>query len=109
MILPWERPDRHDAGRAAEARLAELCDYLQADELTHVRLATRWIRRMTDDRPAYRDELVAWSKQAVDRLQSFGNDAYNSTDFPEPRFSFLRGSEAEEDEFAGPVSSVIGE
>jgi GTP-binding protein HflX len=23
VILPWERPDRHDAGRAAEARLAE--------------------------------------------------------------------------------------
>jgi len=23
IVLPWERPDRHDAGRAAEARLAE--------------------------------------------------------------------------------------
>ncbi len=23
VVLPWERPDRHDAGRAAEARLAE--------------------------------------------------------------------------------------
>jgi hypothetical protein len=84
-------------------RIAELCDYIQADELTHVRLATHWIRHFTDSRPEYRDELVAWSRAAVHRLQSFNNSAYNAADHEEPRFSFLRGTEAEEEEFAGPM------
>jgi len=48
-------------------RRAELGDYLQADELGHVRLATRWIRHFTDDKP-------------------------------EPRLSFQRGGEGEEEE-----------
>ena len=95
---------REQAEARGFARLAELCDYLQADELTHVRLATRWIRQMTDDRPEYRDELVAWSRQAVERVQGFYNSAYSASDNPEPRFSFLRGSPAEEEEFAGALS-----
>ena len=53
--------------------------------------------------------MGSWSRQAVDRVQGFGNDAYSASDYPEPRFSFLRGSEAEEEEFSGPVSTVIGE
>ena len=65
-------------------------------------MATRWIRYFTDDRPEYRDELVAWSRAAVHKLQSFNNSAYNAGDHEEPRFSFLRGGELEE-ELAGPA------
>ena len=90
-------------------RLVELCDYLQADELTHVRLATHWIRRMTDARPQYRAELVAWSRAAVDRLRVFYNQVNSPPDTSEPRFSFLRGSQAEEEEFAGATSNIVGE
>jgi hypothetical protein len=96
----------------AEARgfdhIVELCDYLQADELTHVRLATRWIREMTDTRPEYRDELVAWSRQAIDRLRGFYNQVNNPPDHSEPRFSFLRGNPAEEEEFAGVPGAIVG-
>jgi hypothetical protein len=100
---------REQAEARGYDRIAELCDYLQADELTHVRLATRWIRLMLDDKPAVRDELVAWSRQAVDVVQGFYNSAYSASDSPEPRFSFLRSSGAEEEELAGPPSAVIGE
>jgi len=108
-LIPTLREWREHAEAGGEARIAELCDYLQADELTHVRLATRWIRAFTDARPEYRDELVAWSRQAVERLREFYNKTTASLDTTEPKFSFLRGSEAEEEEYAGPVSSIIGE
>jgi hypothetical protein len=100
---------REHAEERGYSRIAELCDYLQADELTHVRLATRWIREMIADKPAYRDELVAWSRMAVDRVQGFYNSAYSASDSPEPRFTFLRTSGPGEEEFAGPPSAVIGE
>jgi hypothetical protein len=100
---------RQNAEERGFHRIAELCDYIQADELTHVRLATRWIRHFTDPKPEYRDELVAWSKAAIDRLTSFYSSAYSSgSGYPEPRFSFLRGTQEEEEEFAGPASAVLG-
>ncbi len=96
---------REHAQERGFERIAELCDYIQADELTHVRLATQWIRHFTDPRPEYRDELLAWSKAAIDRLAKY----YNPTNsYPEPRFSFVRGSDAEEEEFAGPASAASG-
>ena len=39
---------RREAEVAGMSRIAELCDYLQADERMHVRLATDWIRRLAD-------------------------------------------------------------
>ena len=99
---------RENAEARGFTRIAELCDYLQADELTHVKLATTWIRRMTDDRPEYRNELLAWSRKAVDVVQGFYNSAYSAADSPEPRFSFLRGGD-NQDDLTGVPSSVIGE
>jgi hypothetical protein len=107
-LMQTLREWREHADERGFHRIAELCDYLQADELTHVRLATRWIRAMVDDKPAVRDELVAWSRQAVDVVSGFYNSAYSASDSPEPKFSFLRGGEAE-DEFSGVSSTVIGE
>ena len=36
---------REQAEQRGFSRIAELADYLQADELTHVKLATTWIRQ----------------------------------------------------------------
>jgi len=108
-LMQTLREWRENAEARGYTRIAELCDYLQADELTHVRLATRWIREFTDDRPDYRDELVAWSRAAIDRLRSFYNSAYTTPDTSEPKFSFLRGGETEEELAAGPVTTIIGE
>jgi len=99
---------REHAEERGYNRIAELCDYLQADELTHVRLATDWIRKFTDDKPAYRSELLAWSRKAVDVVQGFYNSAYSASDSPEPRFSFVRGGD-NQDDYYGVPSNVIGE
>ena len=88
-------------------RLADLCDYLQADELTHVRLATNWIRKLTEDDKAHRDELVRWGRQAVGRIQGFWSDgAYADSEGPEVHFTFLRSAN---EEGAGAPSPIIGE
>src|SRR5688572_23642099 len=107
-LMQTLREWREHAEERGYTRIAELCDYLQADELTHVRLATDWIRKMTDHRPEYRNELVAWSRKAVDVVQGFYNSAYSASDSPEPRFSFLRGGD-NQDERTGLPSNVIGE
>src|SRR5215204_5408509 len=106
-LMQTLREWRENAEERGYTRIAELCDYLQADELTHVRLATDWIRKMTDDRPEYRNELVAWSRKAVDVVQGFYNSAYSASESSEPRFSFLRGGD-HQDDIAGVPSNVIG-
>ena len=87
-------------------RIAELADYLQADELTHVKLGTTWIRKFTEKRPEYREELLKWSGEAVRRIQGFYGEVYGSEETAEPRFSFVQGG-------AEPVNStpsrIIGE
>jgi hypothetical protein len=89
------------AGRGFD-RIAELADYLQADELTHVKLATRWIRKLVEDDPAERDELVRWGQDAVERIEGFHNPG---TEVGAVHFTFLQRPPA------GRVheSSVIGE
>ena len=42
---------RKEAEKRGFTRIAELADYLQADERTHVRLATDWIQKLTEDEP----------------------------------------------------------
>src|SRR5918994_979382 len=107
-LMQTLREWREHAEERGYTRIAELCDYLQADELTHVRLATDWIRKMTDHRPEYRNELVVWSRKAVDVVQGFYNSAYSASDSPEPRFSFIRGGD-NQDERTGVPTNVIGE
>ncbi len=79
-LMSTLREWREHAEERGYTRIAELCDYLQADELTHVRLATDWIRKFTDDKPEYRNELVAWSRKAVDVVQGFYNSAYSASE-----------------------------
>jgi len=52
--------------------------------------------------------LVAWSRKAVNVVQGFYNSAYSASDSPEPRFSFLRGGDNQDDR-TGVPSNVIGE
>ena len=98
---------RTKAAERGFTRLAELCDYLQADELTHVKLATHWIRALTENAPEHRDELVRWGRSAVARIEGFWKDDGNGDgDPPQVHFTFLKSSG---DEYAVTPSAVIGE
>lgn len=93
---------REEAAKRGYDRIAELADYLQADELTHVKLATRWIRELVEDDPAERDELLRWGREAVERIERFHHP---DAEVGEVHFTFQRNAPA------GPVhrSAVIGE
>lgn len=85
------------------SRIAELCDYLQADELMHVKTGTRWVRRLTDSEPGTRDGLASWGRQAVARIEGFYAD--NGYSEPDVRFTFRGGS----GDLGASPSDVIGE
>jgi hypothetical protein len=98
---------RTEAAKRGFTRIAELADYLQADERTHVRLATDWIQKLTEEDPAHRDELVTWGRKAIARIQSFHASRYK--DMPDPgeaRFTFLKPTGPVE---AVALSPIIGE
>ncbi len=98
---------RTEAEKRGYTRIAELADYLQADERTHVRLATDWIQKLTDDDPAHRDELVSWGREAIARIQGFHASRYKEMPDPdEARFTFLKPNSHVD---AGMVSPIIGE
>jgi hypothetical protein len=87
---------RTEAEKRGYTRIAELADYLQADERTHVQLATDWIRELTKDDPAHRDELVTWGKAAIQQM----NDFWSADGSPRPdpsgvQFTFLRAARNE--------------
>ncbi len=85
---PATRPTcRQEAEARGFDRIAELADYLQADELTHVKLGTHWIREMVENDPARRDDLVSWGRKAVARIGSFWNEDSEPADV---HFTFLR-------------------
>ncbi len=98
---------RTKAEERGYSRIAELCDYLQADELTHVKLATHWIRHFTDNNRAQRDELVRWGSAVVRDMERFWADDPSSVpDDLEVHFSFLRSSE---DDTTVAPSAIIAE
>jgi hypothetical protein len=96
---------RTEAEKRGYTRIAELCDYLQADELTHVKLATNWIRRATEDAPQKRDELVRWGRKAVARIEGFYDEDAARTE-RDVHFTFLKAGASD---LAGSTSAVIGE
>src|SRR3954447_22986163 len=101
MLRMW----RVNAEQRGHTRIAELCDYLQADELTHVKLATRWIRTLTEDDLAQRDELVRWGRKAVARIEGFYNDNPNQPE-QDVHFTFLKPDNGE---VVVTPSNIIGE
>jgi hypothetical protein len=92
---------RREAQAAGMDRIADLCDYLQADERMHVRLATEWIRALADaDR---QEELVRWGRDAVARIEGFyAGDDYAGAD--DAKFTFQTDGARD-----GRPSTVIGE
>jgi len=87
-------------------RIAELSDYLQADELMHVKMATKWVRRFTDGNLEKRDELARWGRTAVARIEGFYADNGASHDPGEVHFTFKGGRGGE---LVASHSDVIGE
>ncbi len=110
-LMSTLRQWREHAEARGYHRIADLADYLQADELTHVKLATNWIRKFTDDKPDVRQALIDWSRSAVQRIEGFYGSVYGgSGQTQEPRFSFVRGADGN-DEGVGEMtpSPIIGE
>jgi hypothetical protein len=78
---------RTEADQRGMHRIADLADYLQADERMHVRLATDWIRRLADSER--QEELARWGRDAVARIEGF----YAGPDYAgaeHVRFTFMR-------------------
>jgi hypothetical protein len=96
---------RNQAEQRGYDRIAELADYLQADERTHVKLGTDWIRQLTEESPARQDELVSWGRDVVDGMEAFWADGRTR---PEPskdiHFTFQQGKGK-----SGVQSAIIGE
>jgi hypothetical protein len=86
-LMQTLREWRQVAEQRGYDRIAELADYLQADELTHVKLATHWIRELLDDDTERRDELVSWGRGAVERIGKFWSEDAKPQDV---HFTFLR-------------------
>jgi hypothetical protein len=102
---------RQEAEKRGYTRIAELADYLQADELTHVKLATDWLRVFTEGDEAKREELVSWGRRAIDRIEGFFLPEGETLDPDRPiRFSFLtKGQDADPAPGGRPATGVIGE
>src|SRR3954467_3184056 len=73
---------REQAEQRGFSRIAELADYLQADELTHVKLATTWIRQLLDGDDVRQQELVDWGRKAVAQIGGFWNEDKPPEDVP---------------------------
>jgi uncharacterized ferritin-like protein (DUF455 family) len=61
-----------DFGAASGDPVLEFCeDWMLADEVTHVKMGSDWLRRLTDTDPERRQQALDFQK-AVDKLFSFG-------------------------------------
>src|SRR5690606_34803703 len=83
----------------------EYCeDWMLADEVTHVKMGSDWLRRLTADDPERRDRAIEFQR-VVDKIFSLGGARGESDDSPiklARRFRELAGfDDAEIDEIAG--------
>ncbi|HYO30175.1 MAG TPA: hypothetical protein VER37_06290, partial [Thermomicrobiales bacterium] len=101
---------REKAEERGFTRIAELSDYLQADERTHVRLATDWIRALTEEDPVKRDDLVHWGREAIARIQNFNarrnGEIVTKTAGADARFTFQKPGDAS---LVGVTAEVAGD
>jgi hypothetical protein len=95
---------RLTANERGLTRIAELCDYLQADELMHVKHATRWVRQLTEEDEDHRQELVEWGRKAVGRIEMLYAEEPVPEEDPQVRFTFVGGTGLH-----ASATSVIGE
>jgi uncharacterized ferritin-like protein (DUF455 family) len=91
-LMQTLREWRQEANKRGLTRIAELSDYLQADERTHVTLGTDWIRALTKDNPEHMDDLVTWGQKAIDKMNDFWADGKKRDDPSGVQFTFLKAS-----------------
>lgn len=70
-LMQTLRKWREEAEKRGFTRIAELADYLQADERTHVKLGTDWIGKLTESDLPKREELAAWGREVVSDMEAF--------------------------------------
>jgi len=92
-------------GKTAGDPILEFCeDWMLADEVTHVKMGSDWLRRLTENNPERRARALEFQR-VVDKLFSLGGARGENDDSPiklARRFRELAGfTEAEVDEIAG--------
>ena len=102
-----------DFGDAAGDPVLEFCeDWMLADEVTHVKMGSDWLRRLTADDPERRKNALEFQK-VVDKLFSLGGFRSDEDDSPVKlarRFRELAGFDQEEiDEIADLASQALEE
>jgi uncharacterized ferritin-like protein (DUF455 family) len=100
-------------GQLAGDPVLEFCeDWMLADEVTHVKMGSDWLRRLTADDPERRAAALEFQK-VVDKLFSLGGFRSDEDDSPVKlarRFRELAGfDDAEIDEIADVASQALAE
>jgi uncharacterized ferritin-like protein (DUF455 family) len=100
-------------GEIAGDPVLEFCeDWMLADEVTHVKMGSDWLRRLTADDPERRKDALEFQK-IVDKLFSLGGFRSDEDDSPVKlarRFRELAGFDDEEiDEIADLASQALEE
>ena len=96
-----------DFGTVAEDPFLEFCeDWMLADEVTHVKMGSDWLRRITEDDPERRKKALEF-QNVVDKLFSYGgtrSDSDESAIGLARRFRELAGFTEEEVEEVAELS-----
>ena len=100
-------------GDIAGDPVLEFCeDWMLADEVTHVKMGSDWLRRLTEDDPERRKDALEFQR-VVDKLFSLGGFRSDDDDSPVKlarRFRELAGFDDEEiDEIADLASEALEE
>jgi uncharacterized ferritin-like protein (DUF455 family) len=100
-------------GEVAGDPVLEFCeDWMLADEVTHVKMGSDWLRRLTEDDPERRQNALEFQR-VVDKLFSLGGFRSDEDDSPVKlarRFRELAGFEDEEiDQIAEIASEALEE
>jgi uncharacterized ferritin-like protein (DUF455 family) len=100
-------------GEIAGDPVLEFCeDWMLADEVTHVKMGSDWLRRLTEDDPERRKDALEFQR-VVDKLFSLGGFRSDDDDSPVKlarRFRELAGFDDEEiDEIADLASEALEE
>ena len=100
-------------GRIAGDPVLEFCeDWMLADEVTHVKMGSDWLRKLTADNPERRERALEFQK-VVDKIFSLGGARGENDDSPirlARRFRELAGFTQEEvDEIAGLAKEAADE
>ena len=100
-------------GELAGDPVLEFCeDWMLADEVTHVKMGSDWLRRLTEDDPERRKDALEFQR-VVDKLFSLGGFRSDEDDSPvrlARRFRELAGFDDDEiDEIADLASQALEE